>query len=698
MTHGLWFLPAVALLAGASLLQVLFQMDRAEGESDLDDAIRDLLGPPEPKPDQASKGSKRGRPKGSLTLRQDVQKFLSQQPADEGEGAGDALALPVNVVGNAARGARLRNVARKEWSGAGPPDLLMRVGSPVQRCLAAALIQIRAPARISKSSGGSTEQPKEMIDYVLDGKGLTCSAAALGCLTGKSPNVAQNNLVLAGAATAECNGFMISSMVNEFCRSMSDADQAKPLLALIRVRYDETPAKVRICSAEFSGMTVDNIGVKSGPQDPMPQCVIVPRGASSGPALKHFLETSQAVVQNLPQVSSHAKILQTQVQFRFLFQDKASQQCHWLQTDLPVPLCCMDRTTGETQRQCILQSVNLVPELQRLCGLFDHQIRVVCTDRATCNYKTERGLREDWPSQILLHTPCDCHKGATTIKHVVQKSDNVMSGLIHTALVVRGDSAAMTKLRELLVSTLISKMDVVVVDPGFRDDSCRMYQDEVFDLFLPVKNVRPGVAKSNRKRRFILRHLFNSDLHDQTPCHRCEGPTCCKDRDDLFCKLATYGAWALLPRRPPLMSRKNWLGQVEALEWAGLLESHHSLFSAVMAAYIGAVPRRRAVHPDDGHDMNSMIQDLLCEDAGPANEQQQEPAEQAEPAADGAPAADAAADAFAEENRRRRVGVRDFIESKPLGRLCVLKEVLAPFHNLVAAARVHMLCQKLERL
>ena len=146
------------------------------------------------------------------------------------------------------------------------------------------------------------------------------------------------------------------------------------------------------------------------------------------------------------------------------------------------------------------------------------------------------------------------------------------------------------------------------------------------------------------------------------------------------------------------MSRKNWLGQVEALEWAGLLGSHHSLFSAVMAAYIGAVPRRRAVHPDDGHDMNSMIQDLLCEDAGPANEQQQEPAEQAEPAADGAPAADAAADAFAEENRRRRVGVRDFIESKPLGRLCVLKEVLAPFHNLVAAARVHMLCQKLERL
>ena len=40
--------------------------------------------------------------------------------------------------------------------------------------------------------------------------------------------------------------------------------------------------------------------------------------------------------------------------------------------------------------------------------------------------------------------------------------------------------------------------------------------------------------------------------------------------------------------------------------------------------------------------------------------------------------ANAAASAFAEENARRRTSVHEFAESKPLQKLCVMREVLTP--------------------
>ena len=580
----------------ASLQEFLREGDTAEA-------------PDRPDPVQQRKP---GRPKhtaGSRQLRKHL-KQLEEEEAEQQHGATDSV--PVAVAGgiqdlllqpssDRLAEARLKSqslaaVARQPWKGAGPPEVFSVLGSPVQRCLGNALMQILKPKRTSTDSKESAavavpstgsgskpvlpKQNKEMLEYFVDGTALSCSASSIGRMTGKNPGVCQNTLVLSGAATSEISGLLQSSMLTDLVKRATASDHV-PLFALVKVKYDETPAKVRIATVTTNlceGLARDRVAKGT-------QSMIVPGASSAGEALRKYLEAAGATTKDLPQVATHAKLLQTQVQFRVLFHNPKTDACYFLETDLPCPLQTMDRTTGENERQCIAESLKQVPELSRLQDMFKFQLRHSCTDRAGANFKAERGLREEgfFPKQMLLHTPCDCHKASTCIKYAVLKGEQDTSGLINTGLLLRGDAGAMATLRQVLLSVLL---DTMVIDHSEPPASAASHRQEMYQLFLPVQHVAPGVARRNWKRRLILFELFNGDLLSTTPKHFCK-IGCCVDEDEFWMKLPGYALWALMPTRAPVMSRKNWLGQPESLDWCGLLEAHHQLYSKLMLAYIG---------------------------------------------------------------------------------------------------------------
>ena len=669
-------------------------------DEELDEAVRDLIGSPDDSPSQPSaavavtRKRGRGRPVGSVLLRKNLNEMAaaSDDAADAAEqGEVQGAADPADREGRV-REQRLQRMAKRDWQGLGPTDLMLRTGSPVQRSLAAALVDIKSSAaRLPVKSEPKSEEP-EMIDHVVNGKVLTASASLLARLTGKEASVAQGTLVAAGAATAESNGFMLGSMLSDFCK-IAVQQGLKLLLAVTKVRYDETPAKVRICRASFSEQLSDGVssvsskggkgeGRVSGNMS-LSQCMIVPQACAKGPALEKFLLGSGASSSQVAHVATHAKVLQTQVAMSFVFAEKDGD-CHSLTFDLPCPLQVIERTTGECQRMCIWESLTQIPEYMRLVGSFEHQVRSVCTDRAGANFRTERGLQQWLPKQVLIHTPCDLHKTATAIKYTVRCCESDMSGLINSALVTRGDAGAMGRLREILLAILVSTTDRIV-DQSPPQGRISRHRMEMFDLWLPTKHVAPSVAKQHGKRRFLLSHLLNGDLLSSVPQHYCP-VGCCGSDDEFVGKLASFTIWALLPRRMPLLSRKNWLNQTHAMEWAGCLESHHQLFSKVMLGYVGkpAAPPAAAAPRSDSA-LDDAVQDFLLGDiqqpAAAETEAEQIPEPGPDPSVQepsGEPVS--ATTAFAEENRLRRLSVREYICSKPLPRLCVLKEVLNAIH------------------
>ena len=207
-------------------------------------------------------------------------------------------------------------------------------------------------------------------------------------------------------------------------------------------------------------------------------------------------------------------MLQTQAELIALYecQDKdASRKFICVQTPLLCSLQAMDRRTGENQRQAIWESVRSVPELSRLAADFDFKVRLSTTDRYLANFRSEHGLRvPGYLDQFTLsHFPCDVRKGATCLKQALRPCEMEISGIVNTGLLMSADLGIIKKLRELLVHVFMTELQVHHRGPP---PDQNQHRREVFDLFLPLRDVMPGVARTNSKRRWILGHYLNGRL------------------------------------------------------------------------------------------------------------------------------------------------------------------------------------------
>ena len=497
-------------------------------------------------------GGRAGRKPGSRLMREHFAELQEQEQQQQ------VAAVPAVRQLERARAASIASCrhsaeARRNPMQFGLSSVLCERGSPVQRTLAAslqAIVQTPAQWQASLEAICEPSRPSQPLDLVLNGAGLACSAAALANITGAAKYQAQRSLIQAGSATVESSAFLLGSMLGSLGSKQSTLE---PFVLILKYKYDETPTKVRVAT------------VSASEGSHAMQHVIVPKSCIKGPELQHFLASQgePASRSTTMQSATHAKILQTHVSVIALYKVKQQGRFVVVQSALPCSLQSMDRTTGETQRRAVWESISSVPELSRLLAEFPLCIRQSTTDRYTANFRSEAGLGAWLPGVFLCHLPCDAHKAATTIKNCLKPVQADVSGVLNTGLMLMSDVAVIKKLRDVFIAVLCAELQVHPNAAPENAAECERYRRECFELFLPTERVPPGQAKLHAKRRFILRHYFNGNLTHARVQHHCvPGSGCCLGPDERLMSMSHFLAWSLVPHKCPVLSRKNWINQL----------------------------------------------------------------------------------------------------------------------------------------
>ena len=168
--------------------------------------------------------------------------------------------------------------------------------------------------------------------------------------------------------------------------------------------------------------------------------------------------------------------------------------------------------------------------------------------------------------------------------------DADISGLLSLSLSQQG-SGALGTLRDLLGEIIEERLQIVY-DVAPHGEIARR-REAVHDLFLPLPaDVADATARSSSsvlvvQRRRVLSCLFNGDLEEPAIVHHC-GFGCCHSAEQTLARFRALGTWALLPHKCPRLARHRWTGHAPAVEWAGLLASHHGLLQALLARWLVA--------------------------------------------------------------------------------------------------------------
>ncbi|CAE7321147.1 unnamed protein product, partial [Symbiodinium necroappetens] len=613
----------------------------------------------------------RGRPRGSAFLHAHLKAAVQDQ---------DNSAVVVPQLGVAERLAAGRAAAalqkRKDTDDAaaafGPERLLTSLGPLVQRTVGAALTH--SIRKIPQRPARNDAEQKTFVQQILEGDVLTCSASSVARLAGRSKSVVQSLLLQAGSAVVESAGLLWSVMASTCLQAVTTSSTLEPIMICVSLRYDETPTKVRVASVNTDVMS-NELG----------QMVLVPRPAASTPnLLSRFLQhlNLAPASQRTQQTATHAKILQTQVDIGMLFLRKhaGEKRFAWVVTPVPTALQAMQRSTGEVQLACVLESFSSLgglAELRRVSNAFPCRVKITTTDRYSANYRTEEGLRAHLEGFEFVHLACDCRRCSSAIGNSLKSVQSDVSGAINTALAL-SDLGSVKVLRDILTAIMFEELEIHNEAPP----PCE-YRDQAFALFLPVDGGVPlSVQKINRGRRFILKAFLNGQI-DRTDRldHYCPWG-CCRDAADTLSLAALYCTWALVPFACPVLCRKSWLNQMPNLHFLGVLESHHGLRVRMLRRLLGGPtkePTRRLAPA--ANDWDQELQAALGAAAG-AEDQEGAAAAAAEPEAVAGEQSEASA--WALENARRRNSAKAYAESKPYDRLVVFCRVLAPMHQLMA--------------
>ena len=149
----------------------------------------------------------------------------------------------------------------------GPMQYLLNVGSSFQRVVAQALVDsVKLLTRAKETTAALQDTLGEpaadgTLSHIVQGRALTCSATALAGIKtkkdekGASKFTVQGLMISAGALSLECSAILCSCAMSSFieaCKQTAwQACRLSPLMFFWRVRYDETPTKVRVVNLKY---------------------------------------------------------------------------------------------------------------------------------------------------------------------------------------------------------------------------------------------------------------------------------------------------------------------------------------------------------------------------------------------------------------------------------------------------------------
>ena len=219
---------------------------------------------------------KRGRPKGSTGsafIRQHVRELVAQAPIG-----------PIGPIAQDSQDHRPGNLQQHHCEQQrllkmfGPQTFLLNMGSPFQRVVSQALmssvkslVQTKENQELLKRLGEPSSKSTGALSHIVQGRALQCSAAALAAMDStasksdsekaRAPSTLQRLVVSVGALALECSALLstcaMSSFIETCRRTAWGAVRMRPLMYFWRVRYDETPSKVRVVNVGSATSDLD---------------------------------------------------------------------------------------------------------------------------------------------------------------------------------------------------------------------------------------------------------------------------------------------------------------------------------------------------------------------------------------------------------------------------------------------------------
>ena len=212
------------------------------------------------------------------------------------------------------------------------------VGNIVQRCVSATFEKIHQRTLDVKDS---------TISYLLENSTLTASATAVAGFLSTSKTQVQRQLVAAASCVLETGGWLWGQMLSLAYTLYTDSSSGgkapyDAVMCVVKTKYDETPSKVRV--VETPERTYLSPIKKKSPADFLDE-----------DDLAEYLKLTESGTGM--QTSTHAKVLQTQLELGMLLKDKASGHFVFLTGEVPTSLQVVDRTTAENIRACLWDSI-----------------------------------------------------------------------------------------------------------------------------------------------------------------------------------------------------------------------------------------------------------------------------------------------------------------------------------------------------
>lgn len=256
----------------------------------------------------------------------------------------------------------------------------------------------------------------------------------------------------------------------------------RPVMIFTRLKFDETPTKVRLVEPCFDS------------------------------------ENSTACLDEMPGVTSsslHTKVMQIEFAMGMLAFDTETDQYTWIFGELPTALRAIQSTNGITTFKCLKDAINSVPGLLDFAWEQDFKLHVrhCCSDSYSANFVAERLLKQDMPSWISADTVCDVHRFYTATKTAMSTVDYDISGLLNLSLALSGAGTVST-LRKILARIFGRRLTIIYEQAPTETmgSPAQMYQQELFDTFLPTTGVDSARRTLNEKRRFVLSYYLNGNL------------------------------------------------------------------------------------------------------------------------------------------------------------------------------------------
>ena len=204
---------------------------------------------------------------------------------------------------------------------------------------------------------------------------------------------------------------------------------------------------------------------------------------------------------------------------------------------------------------------------------------VTTADRYGASAKAEAGLQALRPWDVPLQFGCQIHKVATSVTWGFKVAEQHMSGLIASSLFLR-QAGSFAAFREHLLAEMQSNL--MVIHGPAPMGMAKEFREQVYTTFLSTNLARdadiPKAQVRRAEQKAVLSRFLCGDLEDETCAQFFTGALHATE-DQITQALKNFVIPALVPGSMPTYARHRWMRGEQAVDFVGLLESHHRLFS-----------------------------------------------------------------------------------------------------------------------